>query len=234
MSATGIGRFGGRERRLAAAQRAYGALPQAQRRVLVLRYVDDLAPDAVAARLGMPVAEVEDLLAAARSGLLRTPRPLLRPGAVARPVALAAVTAAFALTLVPGSPGAVRSPSFAAPAREGITNVVGGDAVAPRLPEAPVPGAAPAVRVIRTVRVVPAGEVVAEPVRPRRPRGRCLTVCVPKSPRTGDVVQVPLPEPVSEAVGRQEIELRQDHVPLCSTVPANAAGGVARCVPGSA
>lgn len=236
MSGTGIGRFGGRQRRLAAAQRAYGALPPAQRRVLVLRYVDGLEADAIAARLGTTAPEVTELLVAARGDLLRTPsRPQVTRPPVARPLAMAAVGAAFALTtLSPGGPSPVGTPRAAAPLPGATTtNVVGGEPVA--LVPAEVSFEAPeaATRVVRKVVVNVPEQRAPETRTPRTPDKRCTGLCLPQAPRTGDSVRVVLPEAASTAIGQKELVLHQEHLPLCEAVPAVPADA-ASCVPGSA
>lgn len=226
MPGTGLSRFGGRQRRLAAAQRAYGALPATQRRVLVLRYVEGLDPDAVATTLAITEHEVVDLLAAARTELLRPTRPH-----VARPVGLAAAGVALVLTTLTNAPTGVHVPAQAVPLPGAVTHVVGGDALVSWQDEAAAPGTDVGTRVVRGVANVPA-VTVPDPRTPTQPRTTCRSLCLPKSPKSGDSLRVALPGPVGDTVGTQELALEQEHVPMCENVPA-APAGVARCVPGS-
>ena len=226
MSALGIGRFGGRERRLAAAQRAYGTLPQAQRRVLVLRYVDDLPTDVVARRLGLDEAEVEDLLAEGRAALLRThPKPFLRP------LAAAAALAAIALTLPHATPPDAGSAQAGALPGGGVTYFVGGDAVVLAGGSSDLSTAVPSQRAPRAqapISVRPAGQG-----DPRvSPRSGCRSVCLPRTPKSGDSIHIAVPAGLDETVGTSELTFEQEHVPLCSAMPS-APNALARCVPGS-
>jgi hypothetical protein len=223
---TGHGRFGGRERRLAAAQRAYGALPPAQRRALVLRYVDGLEPAAVADRLAVTEAEVDGLLAAGRAALVH------RRPAVARPLGVAATLAALAITALPSAPHGATAPLAAAPPREGITYVDGdGPLPVPAAREA-ADAAAAAHRAVRAATV--SGVTLTDDLTPRRPGGSaCRSLCLPKTPKTGDTIRVALPTAVSETVGRRELTFEQEYVPLCEAVPS-APVDAASCVPGSA
>lgn len=231
MSGTSLGRLGGRQRRLAAAQRAYGALPPAQRRVLVARYVDGLTPAAIAARLGVTEAEVTDLIASARNDLLAVPRsPFVRP------VALVAVGAALALTAVTRAPApGGASPGVAAPLPGGVTHVVGGEPlihVDGTGTTAPRADAAPNVTRRAVVVSVPR-QRVPEVRSPRVPSTGCKTaLCLPSTPKSGDSVHVVLPEQVGAAVGQQELVVEVEDVAMCDNVPSPPAG-TARCVPGS-
>ena len=225
MSERSLGRLGGRQRRLAAAQRAYGALPPAQRRVLVLRYVDDLPAPVVARRLGLDEAEVEEMLAEGRAALLRTPpKPFLRP------FAAAAALTALALTL-PHASAPADLPAQAAPVPGTMTFVVGGDAIllASDLSDAPV--AVPAQRALR-----PGGTGAETPALdgdPRvRPRTTCRSLCLPRTPKSGDSVRIAVPDGLHETVGTSEVALEQEDIPLCDAMPA-APNNAARCVPGS-
>ena len=226
MPGSGLGRFGGRQRRLAAAQRAYGTLPATHRRVLVLRYVDGLAPDAVADRLAVTENEVVDLLATARTELLRPTRPH-----VARPAGLTAVGVALVLTTLTHAPSGVRVPAQATPLPGAVTYVVGGDALLPAADAMDAAGTDIGTGLVRGVWDVPA-VTVPDPRTPGRPTVTCRSVCLPKSPKSGDSLRVALPGPVGDTVGTQELSVEQEEVPMCENVPA-APAGVARCVPGS-
>lgn len=227
MSERSLSRLGGRQRRLAAAQRAYGTLPQAQRRVLVLRYVDGLPTPAVARRLGLDEAEVEELLAAGRAALLRTPaKPFLRPLAAAAALAAVALTLPHAIT-----PDAGPAQAGALPDGGGVTYVVGGDPVVLVSGSSEVPVAIPAPRAPRAQAALsvtpPRGDDVRVP-----PRAGCRSLCLPRTPKSGDSVRVAVPTELRETVGTSELAFEQEHVPLCSAMPS-APNAMARCVPGS-
>lgn len=226
MPGTGIGHLG-RRRRLAVAQRAYGALPPEQRRVLVLRYVDGVEPAAIAARLGTTEPEVRDLIAAARGDLLRTTRP-----EVARPLALTAVLAALALTAVTRVATPPDATQYAkAPSAQGVTPVVGGEAFVP-VDRGVAGPAAGDVRGLGLVDGSVPDQLDPGARDPRPPVRTCAAVCAPRTPKSGDTVRILLPQPVSETIGTQELVFEQEHVPVCESVPT-APAGAARCVPGS-
>lgn len=226
MSERSLGRLGGRQRRLAAAQRAYGTLPQAQRRVLVLRYVDDLPTAVVARRLGLDEAEVEELLAEGRAALLRT-----RPKPVLRPFAAAAALAAIALTLPHATAPGAGSAEAATLPDAGVTYVVGGDPVVLVSDSSDVPVAVPAPRAPRVSVPVPVAPPAGDDVR-RQPRTTCRSLCLPRTPKSGDSVHIAVPAGLDQTIGTSELTFEQEHVPLCSAMPS-APNAMARCVPGS-
>jgi DNA-binding CsgD family transcriptional regulator len=205
-------------RRVAAARRAYAALPPAHRRVLALRYVGDLTDAEIAARLGASPEAVADLVAAARAGLLHRPRPRVgRPALAVASLAAAAVSVAPSVHLpLPSSPASVPPPAAAGP-RTGRLDGAG----------APVPVAAVAT-VPGTRTVVAVSDPTVSDAANTPSHGRC-TVCLPPGTPGPDKVALDL-----SAAGQGDMEIPVDAVPLCRTLPASIPNEAVRCVPGQA
>jgi RNA polymerase sigma-70 factor (ECF subfamily) len=238
--------------RLGAAQRVLAALPDAQREVLRLRYVDGLRPPAIAERLSLPVSTVEALLVAGRGaatralhrgGLLGAARCVGRSRrtqvqAAAGPaalVALAAVSAVFSIATLPGS---VHGPSA-----RGTRSVP---------PAVALPGAGVPVTVVADLgdpRDLPARVAVADTL-PGQDRpvlvdqdpyvdgpSRCVRACIKtpgKPPTLGpEKLHVKLPGPLADDHDDVELDSQYGDVDICTTVPAAMPGDVASCVPSS-
>lgn len=210
---------------------ALAGLPAADRDLLRLRYVEGVPAEALATRLGVPVATVLatlDRAVSAAAGSIPAPRrqhldvPLPR-------VAAALALAAAAVFLKGGAPAPVADENWAwSPSPSYSVPVAGADPV-DLVPEvAPVALDRPSVVAQRTPRAV----TPVRPDPPVKPGDGCIGSCGNTGSLTNSL-KVAVPAGLHDVVGDDELEVDQpvgnEYVALCDAFPSVPAGTM-KCV----
>jgi DNA-directed RNA polymerase specialized sigma24 family protein len=203
---------------------AFAGLPSRDRELLRLRYVEGLLPDAVAARLGLTVADVVAGIERARALAARSLPRRTHAVSVPRAVAAAALGVAAAAFLVAGPPHAVLPPAAARtlPSFADIEVPVASS-------REPVP-AADRTRALATRGTAVPGDVTPRPPVDADPPDTPCDTCGGRN--LVDTLAVAVPDPVQPVLGEDELEVEQaagrEHVKFCDTIPANSPG--VRCI----